>query len=796
VVERDFVQMAAHGLNAVRVYTAPPRWLLDTAQEHGLRVMVDLPWEEHIVFLDDRNRVRAIEERVRAGVRACAGHPGVLCYAIGNEIPASIVRWCGPHRVERYVEKLYNAAKAEDPDGLVTYVNYPSTEYLQLPFLDVVCFNVYLEARDRFEAYLARLQNLAGDRPLILTEVGLDSRRHGEEVQARVLDWQVQTAFAAGCAGVFVFAWTDEWYRGGHEIEDWEFGLTRRDRQPKPALAVVREAFANVPFRPDLPWPRISVVVCVRNGARTIRACLEGLQHLEYSNYEVIVVDDGSTDGTAAIATHYPVCLIRTEQRGLGSARNVGLDVATGEIVAYIDSDARPDRHWLTYLAATFLHTEHAGVGGPNIAPPGDGITAECVAKAPGRPTHVLLCDREAEHLPGCNMAFRKLCLHAIGGFGAQYVTAGDDVDVCWRLQRDGATLGFSPGAMAWHHHRTSVRAYWRQQQGYGRAEALLERSWPEKYNAFGNLTWAGRVYGGGLTPVCGWRRGRIYHGVWGSAAYQALYQPASSLLWSLPAMPEWYGIMALLAGLSALGEFWTPLRLARLLLGFAVLASCAQAGVSAARAAFPGAPRSWNMRLTLRAVTALLHILQPLARLHGRWCGGLTPWRRRGVRGFRCPRRYHFALWRERWQAPAERLRSLEAVLRADRAAVLRGDDFKRWDLEVRDGTLAGVRILMAVEEHGAGRQLARFHAWPICTPAALTVCLGFAVLAVWAAVDRAWEVSTVLGATAGLLTARTILECGAATAAVCRAFGRLEVMEEQRVAPAVIGKAVETGE
>jgi len=92
---------------------------------------------------------------------------------------------------------------------------------------------------------------------------------------------------------------TDEWYRHGHDVEDWAFGLTREDRSPKPALGAVREALAEVPFSANLPWPRISVVVCSYNGARTIRDCLDGLEQLAYPDYEVIVVDDGSTDSTA-----------------------------------------------------------------------------------------------------------------------------------------------------------------------------------------------------------------------------------------------------------------------------------------------------------------------------------------------------------------------------------------------------------------------------------------------------------------------------------------------------------------
>src|SRR5918995_2141180 len=351
VVERDFAQMAENGFNAVRTYTAPPRWLLDTAQRHGLYVMVGLPWEQHITFLDDTQRPNSIEQRVRAGVRACAGHPAVLCYVIGNEIPATIVRWYGRRRVERYLKRLYRAAKAEDPEALVTYVNYPSTEYLRLPFVDFVCFNVYLEERESFEAYLARLHNLAGDRPVVMTEIGLDSRRHGDEEQARSLEWQIRSTFAAGCAGAFVFAWTDEWHRGGDDIEGWDFGLTRRDRSSKPALAAVRKAFAEVPFPADLPWPRISVVVCSLNGARTIRGCLKSLLELDYPDFEVIVVDDGSTDATAKIASEYGLRLISTENRGLSNARNTGMEAATGEIVAYLDDDTCPDPHWLTYLA-------------------------------------------------------------------------------------------------------------------------------------------------------------------------------------------------------------------------------------------------------------------------------------------------------------------------------------------------------------------------------------------------------------------------------------------------------------
>ncbi len=765
LVDQDFAQMAAKGINAVRVYTVPPRWLLDLAQRHGLRVMVGLPWEQHITFLDDKKRARAIERRVREGVRACAGHPAILCYAIGNEIPAPIVRWHGRRRVERYLHRLYRTAKAEDPEALFTYVNYPTTEYLQLPFVDFLCFNVYLESQARYEAYLARLQNLAGNRPLLMAEIGLDSRRHGEDVQARTLEWQVRTAFASGCAGVFLFAWTDEWHRGGSDIEDWDFGLTRRDRQPKPALEVVREAFADVPFPKDLPWPKISVVVCSYNGARTIRDCCKALLSLDYPNCEVIVVNDGSTDATAAIASEYGLRVITTPNRGLSSARNTGMEAATGEIVAYTDDDAYPDPHWLTYLATTFLSTTYAGVGGPNIPPPGNGPIADCVAHAPGGPLHVLFSDREAEHIPGCNMAFWKKALMAVGGFDPQFRTAGDDVDICWRLRHTGWTLGFSHAAMVWHHRRNSVRMFWRQQKGYGRAEALLERKWPEKYNAAGHVTWSGRIYGDGLTLPLVWPRWRVYHGTWGCAPFQSLYQRSPGQLATLPLLPEWYLLIGVLAAFSLLGSLWKPLLVALPLLVVAVGASLIQAVASVTKATFTDAPRSRMAHLSLHGLTAWLHVLQPLARLCGRLSHGLTPWRRRGLLGFLLPWPRTRAVWSERWVAAPERLTRFEEVLQACSTVVLRGGAYDRWDLEVRGGVLGAVRLRMAIEEHGGGKQLIRFQVWPRCSR--LGVALTFLLaLAAGAALHDAWLAFLTLGLVTVLLTFQMLRECADAMA------------------------------
>ncbi|MEO5958425.1 MAG: glycosyltransferase, partial [Opitutaceae bacterium] len=715
MVERDFALMAGHGINAVRTYTVPPRWLLDLAQRNRLRVMVGIPWEQHIAFLDQPQTIERIEMGVRAAVRSCSGHPAVLCFSIGNEIPAPIVRWHGRQAVERFLENLYTIAKKEDPEALVTYVNYPSTEYLNLPFLDFLAFNVYLESPETLTRYLGRLQNLAGDRPLLMAEVGLDTLRNGESKQAAVLDWQIRTAFVEGAAGLFLFSWTDEWFRGGQNIHDWKFGLTTVDRQPKLALEVVQAAFAAAPLSPGPDWPMVSVVVCTYNGARTLRRCLSAVGRISYPRYEIIVVDDGSTDASAAIAAEFGVNPISIPNGGLSNARNIGWRRAKGKIVAYVDDDAMPDIHWLTYLVSTLMRSNFAGVAGPNLAPPNDGFVAGCVDHSPGNPTHVLLDDREAEHLPGCNMAFWRECIESVGGFDPTFCIAGDDVDFCWRLQAHGWVLGFSPAAVVWHHRRATVKTYWKQQMNYGRAEAMLERKWPDKYNAVGHLSWAGRVYAKACPSFTFWSRQRIYHGTWGTALFQSIYSVAPHSWASALIMPEWYLIVSLLGSGAVAGIFYQPLQWMAVPFGVAALVSVLRAVMVVAhiRLQIPAGSR-WN-RLRYRIAVTGLHLMQPAARLWGRLTFGLTPWRKRGAWPFAYPWKRTAAIWDETWRSSEDRLTELETNLKHSGAHVVRGGDFDGWDLEVRAGFLMDVRMLMTTEEHGQGKQYVRIKVWPV---------------------------------------------------------------------------------
>ena len=198
-----------------------------------------------------------------------------------------------------------------------------------------------------------------------------------------------------------------------------------------------------------------------------------------------------------------------------------------------------------TYLVQPLLTQNVAGAGGPNVVPHDDHWVAQCVARAPGGPTHVMLDDRIAEHVPGCNMAFRRDALLAIGGFNPLYLRAGDDVDVCWRLQAMGLRIGFAPSALVWHHHRASVSAFWRQQVGYGESEAWLNAHHPEKFVA-GEMLWRGRIYSP-LPFVRSLHGRRVNTGIWGTAAFPSVYSTRTHALQLLPHSAPWMIVSSVL---------------------------------------------------------------------------------------------------------------------------------------------------------------------------------------------------------------------------------------------------------
>jgi hypothetical protein len=341
-----------------------------------------------------------------------------------------------------------------------------------------------------------------------------------------------------------------------------------------------------------------------------------------------------------------------------------------------------------------------------------------------------LLDDETAEHIPGCNMAFHKDVLTEIGGFDTTYTAAGDDVDICWRLQERGHSIGFSPAAMVWHHRRKTIRAYLKQQMGYGKAEAMLLQKHPDRFNAVGCARWAGRIYGGIRTNLST-GKGFIYYGPFGSGLFQRVYHAPHSWLADLPLSLEWNLVTALLL----LGGFLSPL-----LFILGSLSALASVWAVVQQTLLTDVPVTHHRKLAKLLVGAL-HYIQPLAR---GWARVKRVWQQRP----RAPhwrdflQQFPWGTWRRRvilsyWtETGIEKeviLQSLIQQLREGGYPTLTDSGWKPWDLAIDEHLWSRIPIEVVVENHGESKRLARFRiSWQLApvAKAILWTCGGFLAL------------------------------------------------------------------
>lgn len=219
----------------------------------------------------------------------------------------------------------------------------------------------------------------------------------------------------------------------------------------------------------------VSVVIPVYNGEETIGSCLEALknQSLPDFRFEVIVVDDGSTDATASVVLAHKIRLIRQPNRGAPAARNRGIQAARGRWVAFTDADCVPSRTWLTFLLRAVENgKDHMGVlgaAGRLIGYGSDARASRFVDLAGG-----LDSERHLEHprYPFAvfgNVLYSRDSLLAVGGCDERFYTY-DACDLHTRIMRTcPGEFYFEPYAVVLHRHRSTWRQYWRQQIGYGK---------------------------------------------------------------------------------------------------------------------------------------------------------------------------------------------------------------------------------------------------------------------------------------------------------------------------------------
>lgn len=237
--------------------------------------------------------------------------------------------------------------------------------------------------------------------------------------------------------------------------------------------------------------PFISVVICTRDRPRQLESCLSCLRRQEYPWFEVIVVDNAPSATVRAVVdaglTGRVAKYVPEPRAGLSWARNAGIAAASGEIIAFLDDDEEPDRHWLLGLTYGFARAENVGCVSGLVLPArldthAQELFEQFGGHSKGRGFSSAVFSRHGPQSPlyplppfgvGANMAFRREALADIGGFDVALgagtpALAGEDTLAMTLILLAGYHIAYEPAALMWHHHREDIGGLIRQLRGYG----------------------------------------------------------------------------------------------------------------------------------------------------------------------------------------------------------------------------------------------------------------------------------------------------------------------------------------
>ncbi|QIN80488.1 mycofactocin system glycosyltransferase [Rubrobacter marinus] len=245
---------------------------------------------------------------------------------------------------------------------------------------------------------------------------------------------------------------------------------------------LVRRTSQALPAR----WPSVTVVVPSRDRPTETRACAESLLALDYpaDGLEVLVVDDASEPPLSEALGDLPLRVLRLDENvGQSAARNLAMEAARGEVVAFIDNDCLAHAGWLRALVPPLCEPGVDVAGGRVLSPPPDGRIAafEAVRSSldMGPVGGKVGAQEPVAYLPSCNLAADREALRSLGGFDKEMLL-GEDADLVWRAARAGSGIRYEPSAEIVHRHRTRLLPFLRRRADYGSSEADLQRRHPE----------------------------------------------------------------------------------------------------------------------------------------------------------------------------------------------------------------------------------------------------------------------------------------------------------------------------
>jgi glycosyltransferase involved in cell wall biosynthesis len=229
-------------------------------------------------------------------------------------------------------------------------------------------------------------------------------------------------------------------------------------------MRLLRDLLARV--RPP-PNPSVSIVINTLNRADSLARTLAGLERLKADNFEVIVVAGPCVDHTDQVLERYAgrIRIGRCDVAVLGVSRNIGVDLAAGEIVAFTDDDAVPREDWLTELRRGFDDTVAAAGGFVYDAVMDCMQWRVCTCEVRGRVSIDVPAPHQRYHGPdadpylylaGCNMSFRRAAIVAAGGFNESLCSIYDDSEIAGRLHQAGRRIVSTPRALVDHFYEAN----------------------------------------------------------------------------------------------------------------------------------------------------------------------------------------------------------------------------------------------------------------------------------------------------------------------------------------------------
>lgn len=225
-----------------------------------------------------------------------------------------------------------------------------------------------------------------------------------------------------------------------------------------------------------------SVVIAAYNAKATIAQCIEAVlqQSVPRSQFEVIIVDDGSTDDTRKMIASRDVKILCQPHRGVGAARNLGVEQAQGEIILFTDADCAPAHDWVETLIQPFHDSEISGAKGVYKTYQSEVIARFAQLEYEDK-YDKMKKEKYIDFVDTYCAAYRKSIFSKDGGFDPAFRRSGEDIEFSYRLAERGYKMVFIPQAIVYHHHVDSLWGYLKRKFYVGYWRVLMYQKHPGK---------------------------------------------------------------------------------------------------------------------------------------------------------------------------------------------------------------------------------------------------------------------------------------------------------------------------